>query len=174
MATSSIYYLNAPSLGSATAIFTDSGLTTCAPNGFYSDGVIVREQIDCVLLPQQICPACDNVTYNCVSGTCVDPGDGTGTYANLEACEAACSPPPISLTVDSISSNACAGTGTSLPTYLYTGTATLCGCTSLNAANATSLSAGTYYVSDGTNTRQFTSTGGGSTLLTAAGSCTSC
>jgi hypothetical protein len=36
------------------------------------------------------------------------------------------------------------------------------------------LSAGTYFVSDGVNNRQFTSTGGGSSLLTAAGSCTSC
>jgi hypothetical protein len=83
-------------------------------------------------------------------------------------------PPVITLYVDSSSSNACAGTGTSLPTYLYTGTATLCGCTSLNAANATGLSAGTYYVSDQTNTRQFISPGGGSTLLTAAGGCVAC
>ena len=82
--------------------------------------------------------------------------------------------PVITLYVDTISSNACAGTGTSLPTYLYTGTATLCGCTSLNAANATGLSAGTYYVSDQTNTRQFISPGGGSTLLTASGVCTAC
>ena len=67
------------------------------------------------------------------------------------------------------------GAGTyNLPTYLYTGTATLCGCTSLNAANATSIPAGTYYVSDTVNTRQFTSAGGGSTLLTAAGSCVAC
>ena len=58
MATSSSYYLNAPSLGSATAIFTDNALSICAPNGFYSNGSIVREQVDCVLLPQQTCPAC--------------------------------------------------------------------------------------------------------------------
>ena len=38
MATSSSYYLNAPSLGSATAIFTDNALSICAPNGFYSNG----------------------------------------------------------------------------------------------------------------------------------------
>ena len=80
----------------------------------------------------------------------------------------------VTLYVDLNGSTACAGGGTSLPTYLYNGTATLCGCTSLNAANATSLSAGTYFVSDGVNRRQFTSTGGGSSLLTAAGSCTSC
>lgn len=58
MATSSTFYLNAPSLGSATAAFLNSNLTVCAPDGFYSDGVIVREQVDCVLLPQQTCPSC--------------------------------------------------------------------------------------------------------------------
>lgn len=30
------------------------------------------------------------VSYNCVSGNCVDPGDGSGVYGTLEACEAAC------------------------------------------------------------------------------------
>lgn len=58
MATSSTYYLNAPSLGSATAVFMNADLTVCAPNGFYSDGFISRELVDCVLLPQQICPSC--------------------------------------------------------------------------------------------------------------------
>ena len=83
--------------------------------------------------------------------------------------------PGITLYVDVNSGVACSGLSAyNLPTYLYTGTATLCGCTSLNAANATSLSAGLYYVSDQTNTRAFISPGGGSTLLTAAGSCTAC
>ena len=58
MATSSTYYLNAPSLASATGVFTDANMTTCAPNGFYSDGLVVRELVDCVLLPQQSCPSC--------------------------------------------------------------------------------------------------------------------
>ena len=58
MATSSTYYLNGPSLGSATAVFTNAALTVCAPDGFYSDGVIVRGQVGCVLLPQQTCPSC--------------------------------------------------------------------------------------------------------------------
>ena len=58
MAISSSYYINAPSLGSATAVFTDSSLLTCAADGFYSDGVISREQVGCVLLPQQTCPSC--------------------------------------------------------------------------------------------------------------------
>lgn len=58
MATSGSYFLNAPSLGSATAVFTDTDLSICAADGFYSDGVIVREQVGCVLLPQQTCPSC--------------------------------------------------------------------------------------------------------------------
>lgn len=58
MATRSTFYLNAPSLGSATAAFSNNDLTICAPDGFYSDGTIVREQVGCVLLPQQTCPSC--------------------------------------------------------------------------------------------------------------------
>jgi hypothetical protein len=58
MATSSIFYLDAPSLSSATVVYSNISLTTVAPNGFYSDGSIVREQVDCVLLPQQSCPSC--------------------------------------------------------------------------------------------------------------------
>lgn len=92
MATSGTYYLNAPSLGSATSVFDDVNLTILASDGFYSDGIIAREQVSGVLLPQQTCPSC--VSYNCVEGTCTDPGDGTGEYATLEACELACSPPP--------------------------------------------------------------------------------
>jgi hypothetical protein len=52
------FYLNADNLSSATAVFLDAALTMCAPNGFYSDGNIVRELVDCVLLPLQQCPSC--------------------------------------------------------------------------------------------------------------------
>ncbi len=58
MAVTGNYYLNGPSLGSSTAVFTDVDLTVCAPDGFYSDGTISREQVNCVLLPQQVCPNC--------------------------------------------------------------------------------------------------------------------
>ena len=58
MATQATYYLDAPSLGSATAIYADSGLTVIAADGFYSDGTIVREQVGGALLPQVTCPAC--------------------------------------------------------------------------------------------------------------------
>ena len=69
MATSSTYYLNGPSLGSSTAIYTDSELSICAPNGFYSDGVISREQVDCILLPQQTCPQCAVPCGGSISGS---------------------------------------------------------------------------------------------------------
>jgi hypothetical protein len=52
------YYINGPTLSSSTAIFTDAAMTTCAPDGYYADGPIVRQQVDCVLLPEQECPFC--------------------------------------------------------------------------------------------------------------------
>lgn len=61
------YYLDAPSLGSATAVYLDAALTTCAPDGFYSDTMIVRELVGCQLQPQQVCTSCGSgcdSTYN--------------------------------------------------------------------------------------------------------------
>ena len=75
MAISSTYYLNGPSLGSATAVFTNAALTVCAANGFYSDGVIVREQVSCVLVPQQTCPSC-----SIVCGGTISASENQGVY----------------------------------------------------------------------------------------------
>lgn len=58
MPTSSTYYLNAPSLSSANAVFLDADLSTCAPNGYYTDGIVVRQQVDCNLLEPLTCNAC--------------------------------------------------------------------------------------------------------------------
>lgn len=58
MPTTSTYYLNAPSLASATAVFTDAAMTTCAPDGYYTDGLSTRQQVGCSLLPLEICPEC--------------------------------------------------------------------------------------------------------------------
>ena len=64
----------------------------------------------------------------------------------------------------------------------YNGTATLCGCTGINITNtginrtcfdSNVVSGGTFWVSDGTNVRQFTRTGA-TYVATVAGSCTSC
>lgn len=75
MATSSTYYLNAPSLASATAVFSNAGLTTLAADGFYSDGVISREQVGGVLLPQQSCPTCATPC-----GSTINASGGQGIY----------------------------------------------------------------------------------------------
>jgi hypothetical protein len=52
------YYINGSSLASSTAVFLDPDLTVCAPDGFYNDAGIVRQQVGCMLLPQQTCPNC--------------------------------------------------------------------------------------------------------------------
>lgn len=75
MATQATYYLDAPSLGSASVIYSDASLTTIAPNGFYSDGTIVREQVSGVLLPQVNCPAC---AIEC--GTTIEESGLQGVY----------------------------------------------------------------------------------------------
>ena len=52
------YYLNGSSLATSTAIFTDINLTTCAPDGWYSDGAIVRNQSGCLLNAASNCIGC--------------------------------------------------------------------------------------------------------------------
>jgi hypothetical protein len=54
-----LYYLDGNTLADSTAVYTDAGLTTCAADGFYSDGTIVRELSVCLLLPAQTCPSCN-------------------------------------------------------------------------------------------------------------------
>ena len=54
-----LYYLDGNTLADSTAVYTDAGLTTCAADGFYSDGTIVRELSGCLLLPAQTCPSCN-------------------------------------------------------------------------------------------------------------------
>lgn len=58
MAERSTYFFDGESLATSTAVYLDSDLTTCAPDGFYSDGTIVREMSGCVLLPETSCPNC--------------------------------------------------------------------------------------------------------------------
>lgn len=146
MAISSTYYLNGPSLGSATAVFSNAALTVCASDGFYSDGVIVREQVGCVLLPQQTCPSCDIVeSYNCVSGTCIDPGDGSGIYSTLLACEEVCGLPPIEATVTSVGGSMEPCSGGSIDDYMGANVST-----DVNVTVNTNFVIDVYYVSVGT------------------------
>lgn len=87
MATQGIYYLNGPSLQSATAVFTDAALTVCADDGYYKQGNIVRQLIACVLLPPQTCPLCadgcgvgliESSNNYAVSTVSIDTGQGVG------------------------------------------------------------------------------------------------
>jgi len=78
MATTGTYYLNGPSLGSATAVFSNSLLTIFAADGWYSDGEISRQQVSGVLLPQQNCAAPQATIY--ISDTSSDTDTGTTTY----------------------------------------------------------------------------------------------
>ena len=52
------YYLDAPSLALATAVYTNAALSICASDGVYSDGIITRVQSGCVLGPAKVCPSC--------------------------------------------------------------------------------------------------------------------
>lgn len=52
------YFLNGSSLATSTAVFTDSDLTVCAADGWYSADGIVRYQASCVLGESNVCPIC--------------------------------------------------------------------------------------------------------------------
>lgn len=69
MAISSTYYLNGPSLSSSTTIYSDSSLTTIAPDGFYSDGIISREQVSGILLPAIPCGSCATPCGGTINGS---------------------------------------------------------------------------------------------------------
>jgi len=74
--------------------------------------------------------------------------------------------------IDISPNTACNATGP-LTEYSFVGGTGLCGCTSITSSIFTVLDAGTYYVSDLTNSRQFTYSGSGTTI-TATASCVLC
>ena len=65
------FYIDTASFSTATAVFTDRGLQTKAPDGYYSDETIVRRQQNGILEPAVNCPNCGNPpptpTEYCVS-----------------------------------------------------------------------------------------------------------
>ena len=80
MAVNSTYYLNAADLTTATAVYLDSALSLIAPDGFYSDGVISREQSLGILLTANACPTCGTPCGGTISGS-----GGQGIYlVNLD------------------------------------------------------------------------------------------
>jgi hypothetical protein len=58
MPISSPYFLDGTSLIDSTTIYINSILTIPASDGFYSDGINVRQQLSGLLLPVQPCPSC--------------------------------------------------------------------------------------------------------------------
>ena len=58
MATLGTYCFDGTNFAQATSLFTDSSLTTLAPDGYYGQGQIVRRQFNGVLLNAQPCSAC--------------------------------------------------------------------------------------------------------------------
>jgi hypothetical protein len=58
MAALGTYCFDGLNFSQATSLFTDSGLTTLAPDGWYSQGGIIRQQLNGVLLNAQPCSEC--------------------------------------------------------------------------------------------------------------------
>jgi len=63
------YYLNTNAFGTATAVYEDEALTVLAPDGFYSVGGIVREQVGGVLQEVEPCLNCGNSCPTAPSAT---------------------------------------------------------------------------------------------------------
>ena len=81
MAINSTFYLDAADLSLATKVYLDSGLLNIAPDGFYGDGTISREQLGGILLAAETCPSCD-VQTACFEG--LSEEGGSVTYINAD------------------------------------------------------------------------------------------
>jgi hypothetical protein len=84
-------YMDSPDFATATTLFKDETRGECLDNGFYSDGVIVRELVDCVLLPASVNPNCPvaislcyslEVPYDACCG-CGDEGECIATETSI-------------------------------------------------------------------------------------------
>lgn len=69
---SGTYYLNNTSFATATSIFTDSGLTTLATDGFYKSGSTVRELSSGVLGTAATCSTCNYIYISAVRSSTTD------------------------------------------------------------------------------------------------------
>ena len=82
-----LYYFNGNSFAQATSVFTDSDLTTLAPDGYYSNAGIVRQQLLGILLSPETCSTCCvpcnalvsvSESTNGLYSSCLELGGGTG------------------------------------------------------------------------------------------------
>lgn len=81
MPTPSVYYLDALNLADATTAYSNAAMSAYAPDGFYTDGSIVRQLVGHVFLPQQDCPSCGSPCGGSISAS-----GSTGLYQlNLDA-----------------------------------------------------------------------------------------
>ena len=81
MAVNSTYYLDAADLATATAVYLDSSLAFLAPDGFYGDGTISRQQSLGILLPSEDCVSPCPIPC----GGSIGASGGQGIYlANLD------------------------------------------------------------------------------------------
>ena len=72
--------MSVPDFASAISVYSDSSLLTLAPDGFYSDGIISRQQVGGFLLTSVACSStCPCVTYEAVAG-------GTGGVVYYTDC----------------------------------------------------------------------------------------
>ncbi len=69
------YFIDGATLQVATAVFTTQDMTTPAPDGFYADGVVTRQQVNGLLLNTVVCPSC---VFPC--GQAIAAGGGQGIY----------------------------------------------------------------------------------------------
>jgi hypothetical protein len=88
------YYLNGPTLSTATAVFTDATLLTCASDGYYSDTIVRRRQVGCVLQVAQTCPSCCIFSFTTTTSAqensntaCAQPIDNTYYYQPVDCID---------------------------------------------------------------------------------------
>ena len=77
------YHINSDTFATASGVWEDSALTTCAPTGFYSNGVIQRyltnDASGCCLGGIQFCPSCITPPIDCSDSM----PDATGAQADV-------------------------------------------------------------------------------------------
>lgn len=82
MATLGTYCFDGVNFSSATSLYTDSSLSTLAADGYYGQGLIVRQQLNGILLNAQPCSAC---LVPCGSGLSASISDQNGVFdANID------------------------------------------------------------------------------------------
>ena len=78
---SGVFYWSGASFETTNMIFTDSNLTSPAPDGWYSVGGVFRQIVGGVLGAATTCPECDD--FFCPTGTVNGSGGGGKYFMNV-------------------------------------------------------------------------------------------